>query len=307
VSDFVERAARAQRKWKLIQESKVPVIYVGAATCGIAAGALEVLKSVRRTLKENGLKARVVQVGCIGPCYLEPLMDIAVPGHPRISYGPVDSHSAKTIIERYLIEGNPSSDLAVGHFGKNGDAPDGIPRFFDTPMLKPQVRVVLRNCGFIDPDDIDHYLANDGYRGLVKALSMTPEEVIGVVKEAGIRGRGGAGFPTFRKWEICRSAPGTTKYMICNSSEGDPGAFMNRALIESDPHCVLEGLLIAAYAIGATHGYVYINSDYLLAIARLKSAAKQMREYGFLGENILDSGFSFDITNKQGDGAHRLN
>lgn len=303
MSNFETRVAQARRKWNLIQKSKAPVIYVGAATCGIAAGALDVVKSVKRTLKDNGLKARVVQVGCIGPCYLEPLMDIVVPGRPRISYGPVDSSSARKIIERYLIEGNSSSDLAVGHFGDNGNAPDGIPRFFDIPMLKPQVRVVLRNCGFIDPDDIDHYLANDGYVGLLKALSMTPQEVIDIVKEAGIRGRGGAGFPTFRKWEICRGAEGTTKYMICNSSEGDPGAFMNRALIESDPHCVLEGLLIAAYAIGANHGYIYINSDYLLAIARLKTAVEQMRQYGLLGDHILDSSFSFDVTIKEGAGA----
>lgn len=303
MNDFEARVAQARRKWNLIQKSKTPVIYIGSATCGIAAGALEVLKSVKRTLKENGLKARVVQVGCIGPCYLEPLMDIAVPGCPRISYGPVDSSSARKIIERYLIEGNPSSDLVVGHFGANGNAPDGVPRFFDIPMLKPQVRVVLRNCGFIDPDDIDHYLANDGYVGLLKALSTTPQEVIEIVKEAGIRGRGGAGFPTFRKWEICRGAEGTTKYMICNSSEGDPGAFMNRALIESDPHCVLEGLLIAAYAIGASHGYIYINSDYLLAIARLKTAVEQMRQYGLLGNNILGSSFSFDVTIKEGAGA----
>ncbi|MEW6051144.1 MAG: NADH-ubiquinone oxidoreductase-F iron-sulfur binding region domain-containing protein [Candidatus Zixiibacteriota bacterium] len=303
MSDFEKRVVQARRKWNLIQESKIPVIYVGTATCGIAAGALDVVKSVRQTLKETGIKARLVQVGCIGPCYLEPLMDIVVPGRPRISYGPVNSRSARTIIERYLIEGNPASDLAVGHFSTNGNAPDSIPRFFDIPMLKPQVRVVLRNCGFIDPDDIDHYLANDGYRGLTKALGMTPEEVIAVVKEAGLRGRGGAGFPTFKKWEICRGAPGTTKYMICNSSEGDPGAFMNRALIESDPHCVLEGLLIAAYAIGADHGYIYINSDYLLAIARLKSAVKQMRQYGLLGQHILDSGFSFDVTIKEGAGA----
>ncbi|MCX6832216.1 MAG: 4Fe-4S binding protein [candidate division Zixibacteria bacterium] len=170
-------------------------------------------------------------------------------------------------------------------------------------MLRHQVRLVLRNCGFIDPEDIDHYLANDGYLGLATALGRSPEEVIAEVKEAGLRGRGGAGFPTYRKWEICRNAPGTDKYMICNCSEGDPGAFMNRALIESDPHCVLEGLIIAAYAIGANHGYVYINSEYLLAIARLKKATSQMKEYGLLGENILDSGFSFDIIIKEGAGA----
>jgi NADH-quinone oxidoreductase subunit F len=246
----------------------------------------------------------VVQVGCIGPCYLEPLMDITMPGSPRVSYANVTPQMARSIIERYLLKGDPSLEFAVGHFGSNGNGHfDGLPKFFEMPMLKPQVRVVLRNCGFVDPEDIDHYLANDGYVGLGSALKKSPEDVIAEVKEAGLRGRGGAGFPTFKKWEICRSAPGDTKYMICNCSEGDPGAFMNRALIESDPHSVLEGLLIAAYAIGASHGYVYINSDYALAIDRLKKATSQMKQYGLLGENILGSAFSFDITIKEGAGA----
>jgi NADH:ubiquinone oxidoreductase subunit F (NADH-binding)/NAD-dependent dihydropyrimidine dehydrogenase PreA subunit len=170
-------------------------------------------------------------------------------------------------------------------------------------MLKPQVRIVLRNCGLIDPEDIDHYLAHDGYLGLQKALDKGPEGVIAEVKEAGLRGRGGAGFPTFKKWEICRNAPGDVKYMICNADEGDPGAFMNRSLIEGDPHAVLEGMLIAAQAIGATHGYIYIRAEYPLAIVRLRKALAQMREYGLLGRNILGTGFSFDITIKEGAGA----
>ena len=294
----------ARDKWDSLKESRVPVIHIGTATCGTAAGALDVLESVRRTLSENRLEATLVQVGCIGPCYLEPLMDITMTGSPRVSYANVTPQMARSIIERYLIKGDPSLELAVGHFGSNGNGDfDGLPKFFEMPMLKPQVRVVLRNCGFIDPEDIDHYLANDGYVGLAGALEKRPEDVIAEVKEAGLRGRGGAGFPTYRKWEICRSVPGTTKYMICNCSEGDPGAFMNRSLIESDPHCVLEGLLIAAYAIGANHGYVYINADYALAIARLKKAASQMKEYGLLGENILDSAFGFDVTIKEGAGA----
>jgi NADH-quinone oxidoreductase subunit F len=304
VNDLLTRRQVARDKWDSLKESRVPVIHIGTATCGTAAGALDVLESVQRTLSENRLEATVVQVGCIGPCYLEPLMDITMPGSPRVSYANVTPQMARSIIERYLIKGDPSLELAVGHFGSNGNGHfDGLPKFFEMPMLKPQVRVVLRNCGFIDPEDIDHYLANDGYVGLAGALEKRPEDVIAEVKEAGLRGRGGAGFPTYRKWEICRSVPGTTKYMICNCSEGDPGAFMNRSLIESDPHCVLEGLLIAAYTIGANHGYVYINSEYLLAIARLKRATSQMREYGLLGDNILDSGFSFDIIIKEGAGA----
>jgi NADH-quinone oxidoreductase subunit F len=304
MSDFEKLRISAQKKWGALKESKIPVIYLGTASCGKAAGAMEVLESVQKTLKDNRLKAEILQVGCIGPCYLEPLMDITLRGRPRISYGNVNPEKAKTIIESYLLKDDPQAKLAVGHFGdENYKFTNGIPRFFDLPMLKPQVRVVLRNCGFIDPEEIDHYLANDGYLGIVNALKKGPEWVIAEVKEAGLRGRGGAGFPTYRKWEICRSSPGKIKYLICNADEGDPGAFMNRSLIEGDPHSVLEGMLIAAYAIGATHGYIYIRAEYPLAIARLKKAITQMREYGFLGKNILDSGFDFDITIKEGAGA----
>jgi len=304
MSDFEKKRKQAEKKWNSLKASKIPVIYIGTASCGMAAGAMEVLGSVRETLKKNRLKAKIVQVGCIGPCYLEPLMDIAVPGQPRISYANMNQHKAKRVIESYLKKGDPFLQFAVGHFGEEEwQSGNGIPRFFDLPMLKPQVRVVLRNCGFIDPEEIDHYIANQGYEGIMNAFSKGPRAVIEEVKEAGLRGRGGAGFPTYKKWEICRSAPGKTKYMICNADEGDPGAFMNRSLIEGDPHSVLEGMLIAAYAIGASHGYIYIRAEYPLAIARLRKAIAQMTDYGFLGKNIQNSGFDFDITIKEGAGA----
>lgn len=299
-----EKIEEARKIWDGLQNSAIPVIYLGTASCGRAAGALDVLKSVQQTLEENRLEAQVVQVGCIGPCYLEPLMDIHRKGLPRISYGNVTPSSARTIIESYLINGDPHIELAVGHFGREHDyLMDSVPQFFDLPMLKPQVRVVLRNCGFINPEEIDHYLANDGYVGLMRALGKTPEEVVREIRDSGLRGRGGAGFPTYKKWEMCRGSLGKEKYMICNADEGDPGAFMNRSLIESDPHAVLEGLLIAAYAIGATHGYIYIRAEYPLAIVRLRKAIAQMREYGLLGMSILGSGFDFDISIKEGAGA----
>ncbi len=302
--NFEEIRKKARRKWNLLKSSKVPVIYLGMASCGRAAGALEVLESIEKTLKKKRLKARIVQVGCIGPCYLEPLMDIAMPGHPRVSYANVSPERAAEVVESYFCKGDPKPNLAIGHFGEEGDESiEGIPRFFDLPMLKDQVRVVLRNCGFIEPGEIDHYIANDGYAGMMNALRMEPDDVIGEVRDAGLRGRGGAGFPTYRKWEICRDSPGNTRYMICNADEGDPGAFMNRSLLESDPHSVLEGLVIAAYAIRATHGYIYIRAEYPLAIARLKTAIGQMKEYGFLGRDIQGSGFDFDITIKEGAGA----
>jgi NADH-quinone oxidoreductase subunit F len=304
MSSFQKTREAAKKKWDLLKTSKIPVIYLGAASCGRAAGAMDVLESVEKTLTRHRLKAKVIQAGCIGPCYLEPLLDITMPEHPRISYANVSPEKATSIVESYIIKGDPRADLAIGHFGDGSEEiTEGISRFFDLPMLKPQERVVLRNCGFIDPDEIDHYLANDGYLGAMKAFQKGAPAVIAEVKRAGLRGRGGAGFPTYKKWEICRSSPGRTKYLICNADEGDPGAFMNRSLIEGDPHAVLEGMLIAAFAIGASQGHIYIRAEYPLAIERLKRAIAQMRDYGFLGRNIQSSGFDFDITIKEGAGA----
>ncbi|MBP6942196.1 MAG: NADH-quinone oxidoreductase subunit NuoF [Syntrophorhabdaceae bacterium] len=301
MNKLTKHIVSAKKKWEMLQNNKEPIIYVGAASCGRAAGALDLLAGINAFLEEHNIKAKVMQVGCIGPCYLEPLIDIKMPGQPRVSYGNVNEKTLNLVLKSHLMGGAPHAKLALGHFGK--EAFDGIRSFYELPMLKPQVRIVLRNCGLIDPEEIDQYLAVDGYQGLMNALKMKPEDVIGVVHQAGLRGRGGAGFPTYRKWTVCRNSPGEQKYLICNADEGDPGAFMNRSLIESDPHAVLEGMLIAGYAIGASKGIVYIRAEYPLAIDRLKSAIGQMREYGLLGKNILGSGFSFDIRIKEGAGA----
>ncbi|HME42932.1 MAG TPA: NADH-quinone oxidoreductase subunit NuoF [Syntrophorhabdales bacterium] len=301
MNNLTKRIESAKEKWEAFQKNKEPIIYIGAASCGRAAGAVQLLAQTDRWLKENELAAKVVQVGCIGPCYLEPLVDIQMPGQPRVSYNNVTPKLLPVILGSHVGESVPYAKAAIGHFGK--EPLNGIPRFFDLPMLKPQVRVVLRNCGLIDPEQIDQYLAVDGYQGFMNALKTPPDDVIGVVRRAGLRGRGGAGFPTFKKWTACRNAPGNQKYLICNADEGDPGAFMNRSLIESDPHALLEGMLIAGYAIGASHGIVYIRAEYPLAIERLYQAMQQMRDYGLLGEHILDSDFSFDIKVKEGAGA----
>ena len=295
----------ALQKWdRQIVQSDIPVIYLGTASCGIAAGALDVLETIWQTAVELGQTVRIVQVGCIGPCYLEPIMDIAMQGSPRVSYTNVTAQKAKRILKASLAEGQHPSSMATGHFGEETfSIKTGIPRFFDLPMLKPQIRVILKNCGYIDPEDGDHYLANDGYLGFLKILEMGPEYALDALKASGLRGRGGAGFPTFTKWELCRAARAEHKYVVCNADEGDPGAFMNRALIESDPHGVLEGLLIAGYTIGANQGIIYVRAEYPLAVKRLRKAIGQMRTYGLLGDNILDSGFSFDITIKEGAGA----
>ncbi len=298
------RRLEAQEQWESLKNSPVPVIYVGTASCGRAAGALAVLDAIKKTLEEKQLSAHVVQVGCVGPCYLEPLVDFQLPGRPRMSHANVTADKVRYLVRAYLTEDKPPVGLAVGYYGNGAsDFTQKVPRFFELPMLKAQVRVVLRNCGLIDPAEINHYLANEGYLGLTYAFAKGSERVIEEIKEAGLRGRGGAGFPTYKKWEICRNSPGEVKYLICNADEGDPGAFMNRSLLEGDPHSVLEGMLIAAYAIGASHGYIYIRAEYPLAIVHLKRALEQMRECGLLGTDILGSGFDFDITIKEGAGA----
>jgi NADH:ubiquinone oxidoreductase subunit F (NADH-binding)/NAD-dependent dihydropyrimidine dehydrogenase PreA subunit/(2Fe-2S) ferredoxin len=293
--------AEAQDQWRTLEESDVPVFFVGAATCGRAAGAEDVLRCLRSHIEAKRLEALVVEVGCLGPCAFEPLVVVHKSGAPRVCYGNVGPDEIVHILENHVFGDDPCAQWALGKM-TSGQL-DGIANLHAHPMMHRQVRNVLRNCGIIDPENVRHYLARDGYRGFLKALETGPEEVLEQIKEAGVRGRGGAGFPTWRKWRFCREAPGQTKYLICNADEGDPGAFMNRSLIEGDPHAVLEGMLIAAYTLGAGQGYIYCRAEYPLAIHRLQVAIGQMRELGLLGENIQGSGFSFDLTIKKGAGA----
>jgi NADH-quinone oxidoreductase subunit F len=301
MNKFQQLVERSGREWQALHRPDRPRIFLGMASCGRAAGVEAVKETVLALLQEHRLPAQLIEVGCIGPCYLEPLMDVAAAGTPRISYGNVNPAKARLIFEKHVLQGEYVRNLAVGHFGT--DPLDDLPGFFSQPMLKNQVRIVLKNCGFIDPEKIGHYLARDGYRGLERALSLSPEQVIGEIAKSGLRGRGGAGFPTGKKWQICRDVAGDSKQIICNADEGDPGAFMNRSLLESDPHAVLEGMLIAGYAIGASSGYIYIRAEYPLAIKRLKLAIRQMKDAGLLGEGILGSGFRFDVKIKEGAGA----
>jgi NADH-quinone oxidoreductase subunit F len=295
------RRRRAVAAWEELRLGPRAVIYIGAASCGLAAGAEETIAAVSGFLRGKNAAADILRVGCIGPCYLEPMMDVQMPGLPRISYANVAPDRAVELLEAFFAKGEIPELRLVGHFGENGFR--NLPRFFDHPMLAPQTRVVLRNCGLIDPDNVDHYLARDGYRAFEKCLALDPAAVLELVKSAGLRGRGGAGFPTWKKWQACRETGSGRKFLICNADEGDPGAFMNRSLIEGDPHAVLEGMLIAAYALGAGEGYIYIRAEYPLAIARLKTALAAMRELGLLGERILGSDFGFDIILKEGAGA----
>ena len=291
-------------------------ILVGLGTCGVAAGGQAVLEAVHKTIAEHMLEADVVQVGCIGMCFKEPLVDIILPGGPRLSYGPVGLSDVHEILVNVLLHNEHRHSRALAVIG---DEPyDGLPAWKSLPFFAPQERTVLRNCGFIDPERLEEYVARDGYAGLVRAVGeMTPAQVIEELRRAGLRGRGGAGFPTAAKWEIAAThiarqrstdaqAGASLKdygYVICNADEGDPGAFMNRSVLEGDPHSVIEGMAIAGYAIGAGHGYIYCRAEYPLAIKRLKIALQRAREMHLLGTSILGSGFSFDISLKEGAGA----
>jgi len=298
---FEEIKQEAKEKREALRQSKNPLIFVGTATCGRSAGALDTLEVFHRELKSRNIDAEIIETGCLGLCYVEPIVGIAKPGRPNIWYRNVSPERAKELIEGYLVKGDPLAEYALGSTEGNVEE---IPYLFDLPTLKPQVRRVLWNCGFISPTDIDHYVASGGYEALQKAVfEMQPEEVINEVKRSGLRGLGGAGFPAGRKWEGCRRAPGDEKYVICNADEGDPGAFQDRSVLEGDPHSVLEGMIIAGYAVGARKGYIYVRAEYPLAVKYLEIAISQAREKGFIGENILGSNFSFDLEIFQGAGA----
>ncbi|MFW6189847.1 MAG: NADH-quinone oxidoreductase subunit NuoF [Planctomycetota bacterium] len=292
---------RALESWEEFDSDDGRRILVGAGTCGRAAGGTGVLSAAREWAAGNGADPSVTEVGCLGLCYAEPLVELRAPGKPRTLFGDVTAENLPGLLEGFFSDGSVPAERALAAMGRA--SLDGVPAFHDLPMLRGQRRIVLRNCGRIDPDNIEHYLALDGYCGLAKALEMPPEQVIEQVKASGLRGRGGAGFPTGLKWGFCREAPGEEKYVICNADEGDPGAFMDRSVLESDPHSVIEGLTIAAYACGASEGYVYVRAEYPLAVQRLHTAIEQAEERGLLGENVLDSDFSFHLRIKEGAGA----
>lgn len=292
----------AKKRWSEFFESDKPRILVGAATCGRAAGALDVMEEFKKELSAAGIsdKVELVETGCLGLCYAEPLVEIRACGTPSVLYSNVSPKDVAKLVKEHVVGGNAVREKAEAVMS---DAEyDGIVPFKKHPMVELQKRVVLRNCGVINPDDFWHYLARGGYEGLERAFSMSPEDVIEEMKKSGLRGRGGAGFPTGMKWSFARASNSDEKYIICNADEGDPGAFMDRSVLEGDPHAIVEGLMIAGYAIGAQHAYIYVRSEYPLAIERLKTAIKQAEEAGLLRKK-LENGFEFEIKIKKGSGA----
>jgi len=298
-SAFQEIKSRAEAHWRELWDSSQPVIMVGTATCGRAAGALEVLQTLRDEVKKQKLDCHVVEVGCMGHCYAEPIVVVSKPGYPAICYAHVNPVIAERLIKEFILGDDPCFEFVLGALEAN----DLVPSLADFPRANYEKKIILKNCGQINPTEINHYIATGGYSALVEALQMPPEEIIDEVRRSELRGRGGAGFPTGQKWEICRQAPGNPKYVICNGDEGDPGAFMDRAILESDPHSVIEGMIIAGYAVGARYGYIYVRAEYPLAVERVQIALRQARKLNLLGKNILDSDFSFDIRLFQGSGA----
>lgn len=257
-------------------------ISTGIASCGVAAGANRVISALREKASSLSIPIEISQTGCIGMCHAEPILEVISPTGEKTLYGNVSTKDVERIVEEHLRDGRPVEEKTLA--GDGGE------------FLCNQTRIVLRNCGRIDPDSIDDYVSNGGYEALKKTKSMSAEEIIDEMTKSGLRGRGGAGFPTGKKWQFARSAEGSPKYLICNADEGDPGAFMDRGVLESDPHSVLEGMAIAARAIGAETGYVYVRMEYPLAIRRMERAIEAARSEGFIGNG-------FDVSIKKGAGA----
>jgi NADH:ubiquinone oxidoreductase subunit F (NADH-binding) len=310
---LADRREEAERGWQAKQEADVYVT-VGMATCGMAAGAAKTLEAIEDEIAQRDLDAVVAPVGCVGMCSYEPMIELQANGRPRINFGNALAKNVPEIFAAYfddepLEDANVVGQVESTTLKRNGYMLRSL-SFVDpeseekTSFHEKQLRIVLSNCGLVNPESIDDYIALDGYQALEKVLTeMSPEDVIQEVLDSKLRGRGGAGFPTGLKWKFARQTEKWPKYVICNADEGDPGAFMDRSVLEGDPHSVIEGMIIAGYAIGAKQGYIYCRAEYPLAVHRLNIALEQAREANLLGENILGTDFDFDIIVKEGAGA----
>ncbi len=276
-----------------------PVITIGMATCGLAAGAEETRAAFLGAIEEAGIAAKVVAVGCIGHCYAEPFVIIHNPGFPPIAYPNVTPGKARVLVRNFLLEGDPVFEFVLGATEPN----DLLPLVTDYPRFHLEERVVMELCGHVDPESIHDYIARGGYSGLLKALTTTPEEIVREVLESGLRGRGGAGFPTGLKWQYARNHAAAEKIVICNADEGDPGAYMDRTLLESNPHQVLEGMAICGLATGAEQAVVYVRAEYPLAVRIMAQAIQDAEGLGLIGSSMLGTSRAFRVRLFQGSGA----
>jgi NADH-quinone oxidoreductase subunit F len=269
-------------------------IKVGLGTCGVSAGGEKTYEAIKDEIEKQNIQVVLKETGCNGMCYREPLVEVIDEQNRSFIYGDVTPEKAKQIMAEHVMADKPVSEWIV----------QSVEPSEDDSFFSKQKRIVLRNCGIIDPNSIDEYIASGGYEAIQKVLKdYTPEDVIDIITRSGLRGRGGGGFLTGVKWKFCRQAEGKQKYIICNADEGDPGAFMDRSTLESDPHSVLEGMMICAYAIGAEDGYIYCRAEYPMAVQRLKDSIRKALSMGFLGKNIFGSNINFSIKIKEGAGA----
>lgn len=286
------------------RRSRIPLVLVATGECGRAAGALQVLVALRSELDRRGVEARVVEVGCNGMCHEAVLVDVEWPDGLRVTHGHITPEKVPRLIEESLVSGKVARDFAVGVWA---DAPfDGLPPMSSLPFWQGQRRIISTNFGVVDPNDIYDYVARGGYLALAKAITMTPEQVIDQVKRSRLTGRGGAFFPAGLKLEGCRAAKGHPKYLVVNAEEGEPGVFKDRHIMEGDPHRLVEGAVIAAYAIGAERGYIYINGEAEPSVERVHQALRQAQGLSLVGENILDTDFSFLPEVRLGSGGYVL-
>ena len=291
---YEELLQEAHSRLQELEAGEKPWIRVGAAVCGEAAGASETLAAIHAELDRLGVDANVSIVGCLGLCYAEPLVDVQKPGGPRVFYRNVTADRAAELVASCVAGDDARPDMALAYSGEGDVA--GVPRLDDLPVWNRQVRIALRNCGHIDPLDIYQYIAQGGYAALDKAVNrMQPEEVLKEVQDSGLRGRGGAAFPTGTKWGFLARSPGPVKYILCNCEEGDPGAYNDKGILESDPHSLIEGTILAGYATGSSNGVVFIRHGHEGPIHRTERAIEQAYELGLLGDNILGSEFSFHV------------
>ncbi len=298
---------QVQEKIAVIKNEKIdqPIIYIGAGTCGLGAGADKTIKAVKKYLSDNELEAKIIETGCIGLCSAEPIMDIHLPTHNRVSFEAVTEDKVDGILDNVFSLELPKDAKSMGQFKSyQGKDWENLNFFNEHPFFAPQYRIVLKNCGIIDPVNINEYIARGGYKSFIKVINVDkPFDVCEAIEKSGLRGRGGGGFPTGKKWKFANGEKSDQKYLICNADEGDPGAFMDRAIIEGDPHRLIEGMAIGAFAIGATEAYIYIRAEYPLAIKRLEIAIEQAKEYGLIGNDIFGTGVNFNIKIKKGAGA----
>lgn len=301
MATYAELRKTADETWAKVANPTRPLIKVGVATCSRTVGAEQTLATFQKEVERRGMGADVMLTGCMGACFAEPTVHVQLPGGPAVIYREVKPENVSTLLDA-IGQGSVATNLAMGIAGNDGYG--DVPPLSSLPFFRGQLRRLMANCGEIDPGNIEHYIARGGYEALDKTLKTDPEKVIQEMLASGLWGRGGAAFPTGRKWDFLRTSDRHPKYIICNADEGDPGAFVNRNIMESDPHLLVEGVIIAGWAAQADHAFVYIRDEYPVCVARVEKAIAEAYAKGLAGENVLGTGFNFGVEVVRGAGSY---